>query len=218
MKKPVSLLFSLLLFLSASAQEGNKLNAGIDLSFGMPHFNSGSKNPVATGGSLGYEYDFIFFFGIEAGFRFGGFNRKAGYADPNIGQSEPGEVNGHFEDVYRGTFWAPYIAPKLYFPIGYDVLKDRAQYVYLENRLSYTRMNLDPDKITGMDSPAHKYRLQYEIRAGYQFPVNKRWAVNCWLGYNTFNFSKIKPEAIKLKNATPIQVGIGFNYIIKQSY
>ncbi len=67
-----------------------------------------------------------------------------------------------------------------------------------------------------MEGSAHKYRLQYEIRAGYQFPVTERWAINCWLGYNTFDFSKIKPEAIKFKNSTPIQIGIGFNYIIKQ--
>ncbi|MFV0329771.1 MAG: outer membrane beta-barrel protein [Dysgonomonas sp.] len=216
MKKLLLLSSALLLFIATSAQEGHKINAGIDMSFGMPYFNSDKNNPIAAGGSIGYEYDFIFFFGVEAGFRFGGFNQKVGYPDPNIGPGGLGETNGNFEDIYRGTFWAPYIAPKLYFPIGYDDKKDRARYVYLENRLSYTRMNLNLNKITNMTGSAHKYRLQYEIRAGYQFPVDDRWAINCWIGYNTFDFSKIKPEAIKFKNATPIQVGIGFNYIIKQ--
>lgn len=216
MKKLFSLSITLLLFIAATAQEGHKLNVGIDMSWGMQYFNNDKKNPIAGGGSIGYEYDFIFFFGIEAGFRFGGFNQKVGYSDPNIGIGGVGETNGNFEDIYRGTFWAPYIAPKLYFPIGYDDKKDRARYVYLENRLSYTRMNLNLDKITNMAGSAHKYRLQYELRAGYQFPVNDRWAINCWAGYNTFNFSKIRPDVIKFKNATPIQVGIGFNYIIKQ--
>ncbi|NDV94071.1 hypothetical protein D0T84_03945 [Dysgonomonas sp. 521] len=216
MKKLIIPLFILFASLCATAQEGHKLNAGIDLSFGMPYFSSDRKNPVAGGGSIGYEYDFIFFFGIEAGFRFGGFNQKVGYTDPNIGQGESGEVYGNFEDIYRGTFWAPYIAPKLYFPIGYDDKNDRARYVYLENRLSYTRMNLNLDKITNMEGSAHKYGLQYEIRAGYQFPVNERWAINAWLGYNTFNFGRIKPDVIKFKNSTPLQIGIGFNYIIKQ--
>lgn len=216
MKNIISLLSLLVTFLFASAQEGHKLNAGIDMSWGMYYFNSEKNNPTAVGGSIGYEYDFIFFFGVEAGFRFGGFNQKVGYTDPNIGQGGIGETNGDFKDIYRGTYWAPYIAPKLYFPIGYDDKRDRAQYLYLENRLSYTRMNLNLDKITNMEGSAHKYRLQYEIRAGYQFPVTERWAINCWLGYNTFDFSKIKPEAIKFKNSTPIQIGIGFNYIIKQ--
>lgn len=216
MKKLIFPFFILLTSLSLTAQEGHKLNTGIDMSWGMHYFNSDRNNPMAAGLSVGYEYDLIFFFGIEAGFRFGGFNQTVGYHDPNLGVDGIGNTNGDVKDIYRGTYWAPYIAPKLYFPIGYDDKKDRARYVYLENRLSYTCMNLNLDKITNMDGSAHKYRLQYEIRAGYQFPVNERWAINCWLGYNTFDFSKIKPEVIKFKNSTPFQIGIGFNYIIKQ--
>jgi len=218
MKKLVSLLSLLLIFLSAFAQEGHKLNVGIDLSLGMHNSNSDPNSSVAAGGSIGYEYDFFIFFGVEAGFRFGGFNQTVSYyVDPTIGQGGlDSEIHENFEDIYQSTYWAPYIAPKLYFPIGYDDSKDRARYVYLENRFSYTRMNLNLNKITDMEGSAHKYKFQYEIRAGYQFPVSERWAINFWLGYNTFDFSKIKPEAIKFKNSTPFQLGIGFNYIIKQ--
>lgn len=200
------------------AQEGHKLNTGIDMSFGLHYFNSEKNNPIATGFSVGYEYDFVFFFGIEAGFRFGGFNQKVNYHDPNLGVNglDDPNRNTHSKDIYRGTYWAPYIAPKIYLPIGYDESKDRPRFIYIENRLSYGRMNLDLDKIEDMQGSAHKYRLQYEFRAGYQFPVSNRWAINCWLGYNTFDFSRIKPEVMKFKNSTPIQIGIGFNYIIKQ--
>ncbi|MDR0823485.1 MAG: hypothetical protein LBN74_00195 [Prevotella sp.] len=216
MKKLLSLSFVMLLLLSASAQEGQKLNAGIDFSLGAHYFSGEKKDPIAAGGSIGYEYDFAFFFGVEAGFRFGGFNQKVGYPDPNIGIGSINDPNGYYsEDIYRGTFWAPYIAPKIYFPIGYDDKKDRARYIYIENRFSYTRMNLNLNKINEMAGSAHKYRFQYEIRGGYQFPVDERWAINCWLGYNTFDFSKIKPEVIRFKNSTPIQIGIGFNYILK---
>jgi len=205
MKGKIILLLILVCSLQIGAQEGHKLNTGIDMSYGPHYFGSDRNNPLAGGISIGYEYDFIFFFGIEAGFRFGGYNQSVRYGE-----------NAEIKDIYRGTYWAPYIAPKLYLPIGYDEKKDRPRFVYIENRLSYGRMNINLDKINGMEGSAHKYELQYEFRMGYQFPISQRWAMNCWLGYNTFDFSRVKPETIKFKNSTPIQIGIGFNYIIKQ--
>ena len=215
MKKLTFILFMSAFILQASAQEGHKLNTNIDFSFG-PHYFSGEKNnPLAAGLSVGYEYDFIFFFGIEAGFRFGGFNQKVKYYDPNVNIGETNLAVQDSKDIYRGTYWAPYIAPKIYLPISYDDQKDRARFIYLENRFSYTRTSLDLDKITDMQGSTHKYRLQYELRLGYQHPLNDRWALNCWVGYNSFDFSKVKPEDIKFKNSTPLQIGIGFNYILK---
>ncbi|MDH6307722.1 hypothetical protein M2451_000171 [Dysgonomonas sp. PFB1-18] len=216
MKTRILFLLTVIISMPVVAQEGHKLNTGIDLSFGAHYFDSNRGNPLAAGVSVGYEYDFIFFFGVEAGFRFGGFNQKINFTDLNWGLDPLGNNSLGGEDIYRGTYLAPYIAPKIYLPIGYDEKKDRPRFIYLENRFSYTRMNLDLDKITDMQGSAHKWHFQYEIRAGYQFPVNDRWAINCWLGYNTFDFSKVKPESIKFKNTTPIQLGIGFNYILKQ--
>lgn len=218
MKKLLIIILFIVWFASLSAQEGQKLNLGIDMSFGLHYFDSERNNPLAAGFSVGYEYDFIFFFGVEAGFRFGGFNQKVDYFDPNLGLNglDDPTKNIHSEDIYRGLYWAPYIAPKIYLPIGYDENKDRPRFLYIENRFSYGRMNLNLDKIENMKGSSHKYHFQYEIRAGYQFPVSDNWAINCWLGYNTFDFSKIKPEAIRFKNSTPFQIGIGFNYIIKQ--
>ncbi len=217
MKKLIITLFVIITTTQIIAQEGQKLNFGIDGSFGLHYSNSEKSNPLAGGISVGYEYDFMFFFGIEAGLRVGGFNQKIKYYDPNLGTDAAGNNNiSNIKDIYRGTYWAPYIAPKIYLPIGYDEKRDRPRFIFIENRLSYTRMNLDLDKISNKKGSAHKYRLQYEIRAGYQFPVNDKWAINCWLGYNTFDFSKINSKIIKQKTSTPIQIGIGFNYIIKQ--
>lgn len=220
MKKSLCFLILTYCFLSASAQEGHKLNADIDLSFGPHYFDSEINNPFAGGTSLGYEYDVNMFFGIEGGIRVGGFNQKIGYNDsPNIGQeglkSAIGEV-GNPETIYKGMYWGPYIAPKIYLPIGYDDKKDRARFIFLENRLSLTNISLNLDKITNMSGSVRKSRLTYEIRAGYQFPIDERWGMSCWLGYNTFDFSEVKPNVIKHKNSTPLQIGIGFNYIIKQ--
>ncbi|MDR2956519.1 MAG: hypothetical protein LBV43_15710 [Prevotella sp.] len=216
-------LFILLFIISCSlfAQEGHKVNADIDFSFGI-HYGHDSElnNPIAAGGSIGYEYDFNMFLGVEAGIRGGGFNQKVGFSDgPNIGQdglkSTIG-MEGTPETIYKGSYWAPYIAPKIYFPIGYDDKKDRGRFIFLENRFSYTRTNLNMDKVTNMNGSIHKYRLTYELRGGYQFPVDDRWALSCWIGYNSFDFSKVSPKTIKHKNSTPLQIGIGFNYIIKE--
>lgn len=221
MKKALLLLFVATFSVLAIAQEGQKLNIGLDASFGVKYVfdnKEGVNNPTALGFSLGYEYSVNMFFGVEAGFRLGGFNQKVGYFDPNLGVDGINTNKNNASDIYKGTYWAPFVAPKLYFPIGYDEKKDRARYVFLENRFSYARANLDLDKVTNLSGGAHKYMFLYEIKLGYQFPVNERWAMSCWLGYNTFDFSKIKPEIIKLSNATPIQIGIGFNYIIKHNY
>ncbi|SBV93969.1 hypothetical protein [uncultured Dysgonomonas sp.] len=217
MKKLLFFILSITMFSSVFGQEGHKLNIDIDASFNLNYvFDSkdGIKDPAALGASFGYEYDVNMFFGIEAGFRAGGFNQGIRYYDPNIGVDSFDNPYSYTETSYKGTYWAPYIAPKLYLPIAYDDKKDRAKYIFIENRFSYTRINLN--KAKGMDAAAHKYRLTYEIRLGYQFPIDDRWAISCWVGYNTFDFSKVKPEVIEYKNATPIQIGIGFNYIIKQ--
>lgn len=79
MKARIIFLVLLLGSIQINAQEGHKLNTGIDMSFGLHYFNSEKNNPVVAGFSVGYEYDFVFFFGIEAGFRFGGFNQKVNY-------------------------------------------------------------------------------------------------------------------------------------------
>lgn len=217
MRKTRVILYLLFSSIFAIAQEGHKLDLNIDASSNLNYAfdnKDGAKDPAALGMSLGYEYDINMFFGIEAGFRFGGFNQNIRYYDPNIGTGL-NEPYNYTENAYKGTYWAPYIAPKIYLPIDYDDKRDRARYIFIENRFSYTRVNLDLDKINDMKGSLHKFQFQYEIRAGYQFPIDEKWAMAFWLGYNTFNFSKVKPDIVKYKNATPIQIGVGFNYIIK---
>lgn len=219
MKKFIFLILTFLFSVTAFSQEGQKINAGIDMSFGLHYFNSDVNNPLSYGVNVGYEYSFLFFFGIEAGIKAGGFNQKVGYEKgPTMTPTSamPTGADAMIRDVYRGTYWAPYIAPKIYFPIAHNEKHDRGQYIFLENRFSYTTMRLDLDRIEGLSGDKTKGRFQYEIRAGYQFPVTNRWAISGWIGYNTFDFSSIKPESIRFKNTTPLELGIGFSYIIKE--
>ena len=67
MKKFTSLIIAILMTHCLIAQEGHKINADIDLSFGLYSFDNDINNPFAIGASLGYEYDVNMFFGIEAG-------------------------------------------------------------------------------------------------------------------------------------------------------
>lgn len=220
--KSIQLLFlSVIIAASIHAQEGHKANLGIDLSFGLQNSKDGVNNPFVGGLSLGYEYDINMFFGIEAGFRGGMFNQTVGYIEgptitPPSTSVKSASLNiPDIKDVYRGTYWAPYIAPKIYIPVGNDKENERGRYIFIENRFSYTRTNIDLDRIEGQAGNTHKYGFQYEIRGGYQFPVDNRLALTVWVGYNTFDFSKVKPEVIRFKNATPIQIGLGIHYIIK---
>lgn len=214
--KPILFILVLLTSgMSLIAQEGHKLNFDIDTSFGLRYaFNSKgeAKDPYAVGASFGYEYDINLLFGIEGGVRGGVFRQKLnnnGY----VIMGENGMPLDNSTTLYKGTYWAPYIAPKIYLPFGYDDNKDRARFIFIENRFSYTRANLYTNLAGGN---MHKYMLQYEIRGGVHLPLNQKWAFSCWLGYNSFNFSKIKPGAFYFKNSTPFQIGIGFNYIIKE--
>lgn len=88
MKKLYFLILSITMYISVLGQEGHKLNIDIDASFNLNYVfddKDGIRDPAALGMSLGYEYDLNMFFGIEAGFRGGGFNQSIRYYDPNIG-------------------------------------------------------------------------------------------------------------------------------------
>jgi len=82
-------------------------------------------------------------------------------------------------------------------------------------KYTYNTLTLDLDKITRRSGSKVKGHFQYEIKLGYQYPVNNKWAINCWLGYDTFDFSVIDPSVFQFKTSTPLQLGLGFNYIIK---
>ena len=218
MKKTILLTAMLFLCLISKAQEGHKINAGFDLSFGLYYFgNSEKNNPNTITVNLGYEHNFSEYLGVEVGVKGGQFYQSLSYYDPNIAPPTTGsgiENNALTKNVYKGDIWAPYIAPKLYYPLGDENKDGRSKYLYLENKFSYTSAKLKLDEIEGLQGSKTKRQVEYEIRLGFAYPISTNWLMNCWLGYNTFDFGRIAPDVIKFKNATPVQIGLGFGYVL----
>lgn len=208
MKKLLWVILFIILPLFTFAQDGQKINAGLNMSFGSHYFDGKVHDPVSRDLGFGYEFNYLFFFGLELGFKGGVFCQKVEYEN-NITEKS-------IRDTYSGNYWAPFIAPKIYIPVSYSRKHDRSRYIFLENRFSFTRMNLNMNKIEGMTGNAHNNSIQYEIKAGYQFPIGDKWGIACWVGYNTFDIAKVKPEVIRFKNTTPIQIGVGLSYLVKR--
>ena len=98
MKARIILLFLLVCPVLAIAQEGHKLNLGLDLSSHLNYIFEGkekTRDPAALGFSAGYEYDINMFFGIEGGFRVGGFNQNISFTNP--------VADNRIKDNYEGT-------------------------------------------------------------------------------------------------------------------
>lgn len=200
------LLFLLLLFIrGVHAQEGHKINAGLDYSFGWHYTLSQKGNPQLVSSYVGYEFDFIPFLGIEAGIGGGGFTQRVGL----------GGLHGD-NLVYRGSFFSPYVSPKLYFPIKYEEKIERAHYLFVENKFSYNRLNWNFDKLENKGQSYH-HQFEYMLKVGYQYPVGRSFTLTASLGYSTFDFYRFgeKETEEKLKTSTPIAIEIGFSYILK---
>lgn len=216
MKKIILTLTAIgLFFIHVHAQEGHKINASFDFSFGLNYFNSNIENPTVIAANLGYEHNFTDYLGIEIGIKGGQFHQTVRYGNPTISPSGIDNNNSLSKNIYKGNLWAPYIAPRLYYPLGEDNNKGRSKYLYLENKFSYTQSELKLDEIDNLRGTKSKSRIEYEIKLGFAYPIEDNWMINCWLGYNTYDFGRIKPEVIRFKNASPIQIGLGFSYIIK---
>lgn len=198
----VSMLFlSCLLY----AQEGHKINVGLDYSFGWHYNLSQLGNPQLVVAQIGYEFDFVPFFGIEVGIGGGGFTQRVGLgglAGENL--------------VYKGALMSVYAAPLFYLPIKYEEKIGRAHYLFVENRFAYNRINWNFDKLENRDHP-FRHQFEYAIKAGYQYPIGRLFTLKGWLGYSTFDFyrSGKSEDNEKLKTTTPIELGIGFCYILK---
>lgn len=206
MKKMLqSLLLLFFIVAGAHAQEGHKINVGVDYSFGWHYTLSQKGNPQLVAGHIGYEFDIVPFLGIEAGIGGGGFTQRIGL----------GGLHGD-NLVYKGSFFSPYISPKLYLPIKYEDKIGRAHYLFIENKFAYNRLNWNFDKLENKGHSFH-HQFEYTVKFGYQYPVGRSFTLLTSLGYSTFDFYRFgeKETAVKLKTSTPITIEIGFSYILK---
>lgn len=213
MKKFALLLVFILSSSVVLAQGEHKINMGFDLGVGPHYFNSDRNNPATYAGVVGYEYVYLGIFAVEVGAKIGGFNQKVGYA-PSYNPEHPSfETSENWaRDVYRGMFFSPFIAPKLYIPVSEDHKLLRARKLFLENRFMFTHSRLDLDRFEAMTGTKVNNHFDYEVRVGFLYPISQHVDLNVALGYSTYNFGRIDKKNIKFKNTTPISIGIGASY------
>ena len=92
--KKILVLLLLLPVVVSYAQEGQKINAGFKYLFGWHYTLSQIGNPGVFAADIGYEFDFVPFFGVNAGFGGGGFTQRVGL----------GGLRGD-NLVYKGSFF-----------------------------------------------------------------------------------------------------------------
>lgn len=206
----------LILVFSASvifAQGEHKVNIGFDLGLGPHYFNSDRNNPATYAGAFGYEYLYLGIISVEVGAKIGGFNQKVGY-DTSSDPDYPAPIDpAHWaRDVYRGMFFAPFIAPKLYIPVSEDHKLARARKLFIENRFMFTHSRLDLDRLENIQGKRIDNHFDYEVRVGFLYPLSQHVNANVALGYSTYNFGRIDRKNIKFKNTTPISLGLGLSY------
>ena len=51
---------------------------------------------------------------------------------------------------------------------------------------------------------------------GYSYPIDDSWNLNFWVGYNSFDFAIVNPSVVDYKSSTPLQLGIGFSYLVSK--
>ena len=203
--KKILVLLLLLPVVVSYAQEGQKINAGFKYLFGWHYTLSQIGNPGVIAADIGYEFDFVPFFGVNAGFGGGGFTQRVGL----------GGLRGD-NLVYKGSFFSLHISPKFYLPFKYEEKIDRSHYIFIENKFAYNRLNWNFDRLANKGQSIH-HEFEYVIKAGYQYPVGRSFSIAAWLGYSTLDYYKsgIVEFDKKLKTSTPIEIGIGFSYIFK---
>ncbi len=201
-KEGITIILLLISSFTTHAQK-QRLNMGLDFSYGMHYYNDNIGNPFMGNLNIGYEYVLCDYLGLGFGVRAGGFSQ-----DVERGYNELKQKH----NVYRGNSVSFFISPKVYYPI--DIEKNNTLFIESKFLRSYTRLNVN--ETTPQKKIFDKKHFTYEIKAGYEFPVNDNWNMCFWLGYNSFDFAIVNSDAIKFKSSTPLQVGVGFNYLLSK--
>lgn len=204
----ILLLFNLTVF---SQQKEKKINFTIlDASFDIGDIlsqdnsdeywgNYEDKSPFSIGTNIGFEYPVNKYLGLEAGVRISYYIKKMKETETNQNR-----------DI-DGIYWGSYFSPKIYlvpFQNGNGAL-------YIENRfsLAYSTLNLP----TGLNMKRRydKMIFLYDLSLGAHCKVSDKTFFNLILGYNSFNFSKIKKfENSKIKSKIPFHFGVGVSFVL----
>ncbi len=159
--------------------------------------NYEEKSPFSIGSNIGFEYPINKYLGLESGLRISYYIKKMKETETN-----------QKRDI-DGVYWGPYFSPKIYlvpFQNGSGVL-------YIENRFSLAYSTINLPSGLNMKRRYDKMIFLYNLSLGAHCKVSNKTFFNLIVGYNSFNFSKIKKfENNKIKSKTPFHFGIGVSF------
>lgn len=205
MKYLYTLIISLLAFSLSVHAQVHKLNIGLDFSLGTHYYSRDISNPFAGNLNLGYEYMFCKYFGLEAGVTGGGFVQGIKIGNDDLEQ---------IADIYKGNSLSVFIAPKLYYNFDYSNKGREHHYLFLETKLKRAMTQLNKNEMSEDKTKFSKKHHIYEIKMGYSYPIDDSWNINFWLGYSSFDFAVVNPTVIDFNSSTPLQLGVGFSYLL----
>lgn len=187
--------------------QGHKLNIGLDFSYGTHYFNKDISNPFVGNLNLGYEYMPSKYFGLEVGASGGGFVHSFDFGNDELRQ---------IIDSYKGNSFSIFIAPKLYY--NFDNMKSGKEhhYLFLEAKLKRAITQINHNIENNDKTKFSKKHNIYEAKMGYSYPIDDSWNLNFWVGYNSFDFAIVNPSVVDYKSSTPLQLGIGFSYLLSK--
>jgi len=209
MNKQFLLTITLLMSCISANSQIHKLNLGFDLSYGTHYYNQPISNPFMGSLSLSYGYDFCQYAGVAIGATGGGFMQYAEFGNAEFKQRY---------GLHEGVLFAPFIASKLYYDIIYNEKLRRSHYLFLESKFLFAHTRLNKSSTVLQTENVFKKHITYEIKLGYEYPINDNCNMYFCLGYNSFDFSVINPSEIKYKNSTPLQLGLGLCYLIGRKH
>lgn len=161
--------------------------------------NYEDKSPLSIGANIGFEYPVSKYLGLESGVRISYFIKKM----------KGTEANRNYD--IDGMYWGPYISPKIYlipFQSGSGAL-------YLENRFSLVNSTINSPSDFNIKRRHNKMIFLYDLSLGAYCKVSDKTYINLILGYNSFNFSKIKKfDNNKINSKTPFHFGVGVSFAL----
>lgn len=186
------------------SQDKHALGVGLDYSFGPHYFSDEIDNPLFLALNVNYKFLFQKYFSVGAGFRAGGFRQSV---------SRGYEEFKRYDDIYKGNVYSPFVSLGLHYDLLYNSKIDAYHFIYIENNLSYDIVKLS--KYVLPTNRTSKNMLSYDIKLGYQYPISKTWNLAFYIGYSTFDYSKVDSKSIDIKSSTPIKLGISANFYLK---
>lgn len=184
------------------SQNKHALGVGLDLSTGPHYYSKKINNPLLLALNVNYNFTLKKYVYVGAGFKTGGFSHSI---------SSGVEEYKRYSDLYKGNVFSPFIT----LGVKYNLFKNEKlgayHFIFVENNLSYDIMKLN--KYFTPVFQTSKEIFNYQIKLGYQYPLNNVCVLSFHIGYSTLDYSRIDRGSILVKSSTPLVLGLSMNFI-----